>query len=675
MTDQTDVPTTIDLGGQDYVLTFNDEFNDASSFWQGQGSGGVWATSFSPHQDDTRFIEANDEQQYYIDPDSDELDSAIAVEDGALHIHARELTPEEQAQADGQQYGSGLVTTEMSFAATSGMVEIRADVPDEQGLWSSFWLLPADGSWSQEIDIAEIQGGNTDTVHTNIWDQQVPDAQTHGGIDVGDGYHTYALKWSEDSVEWYIDGVLVRSQPGLEGQEMYLAMSLAVGGFGGNVDDSTDFSDGLAIDYVRVYELETDPNRNEAIESGAFESQELHQGTEDNDIVYGSQWRDDMIGGSGDDTMHGRDNDDRLSGDDGADELYGGEGGDILLGGAGEDKLIGGNGADTLEGGAGKDHIWGGGYSGADDAADTYVFRPGSGKDFVHKFDASLDVISFPDSDADWATIMGAMQDQGWATMIDLSQLGGEAGDLVFLLDVAKTDLAETNFSTGLSGSETQEAVAEVETGEADAAETGDIETADVAAATTEPAAEETDIFEMAEINNGTADTDLMYGSDFRNVMNGDEGDDKLWGKAESDSLDGGAGDDELYGGTENDTLMGGDGNDKLIGGEGDDVLQGGAGTDHMWGGSYGGGDSGADTFVVAPGGGKDLIHDFEVGKDTLDLSGYGVGMDDALAAMDDQGWAVMLDLAKLGGQTGDKVYLVGVEKSALDESNLSLGA
>src|SRR5690606_13971133 len=63
-----------------------------------------------------------------------------------------------------------------------------------------------------------------------------------------------------------------------------------------------------------------------------------------------------------------------------------------------------------------------------------------------------------------------------------------------------------------------------------------------------------------------------------------------------------------LTGTNGNNTLLAGDGNDILIGGKGDDILYGGAG---------------ADTFKWEAGDlGKDVIADFNINEDKIDLSG-----------------------------------------------------
>ena len=117
-----------------------------------------------------------------------------------------------------------------------------------------------------------------------------------------------------------------------------------------------------------------------------------------------------------------------------------------------------------------------------------------------------------------------------------------------------------------------------------------------------------TAVFGIEDVD-GTASGDTLIGDNFNNRLNGKDGNDKLRGSG---------GDDVLNGGKGNDTLNGGDSNDSLIGGDNNDTLNGEAGDDSMSGGR------GMDRFVFGPGGGEDRILDFEDGKDTLDLRGFG---------------------------------------------------
>ncbi|MEM7529566.1 MAG: hypothetical protein AAF416_18165, partial [Pseudomonadota bacterium] len=114
--------------------------------------------------------------------------------------------------------------------------------------------------------------------------------------------------------------------------------------------------------------------------------------------------------------------------------------------------------------------------------------------------------------------------------------------------------------------------------------------------------------FEAAVTGDGD---DIVTGNDAANQITTNGGHDVLTGGLNDDMLRGGAGHDSLDGGADDDILLGGDDDDELIGGRGDDELTGGAG---------------ADTFVFTSSDrGSDTITDFEIGVDTLDLSGAGI--------------------------------------------------
>jgi Ca2+-binding RTX toxin-like protein len=104
-------------------------------------------------------------------------------------------------------------------------------------------------------------------------------------------------------------------------------------------------------------------------------------------------------------------------------------------------------------------------------------------------------------------------------------------------------------------------------------------------------------------------------------VLSGGSGNDRLFGGNGNDEFSGGNGNDELYGGSGNDYLDGNDGNDTLIGGSGNDILVGGRGKDTLSGQAgndiyrYG---STSESTVGAQ---RDIIYDFSVASDKLDLS------------------------------------------------------
>jgi beta-glucanase (GH16 family) len=197
----------------------------------------------------------------------------VSVHDGVLRLSARR-------EADGR-ITSGLVMTSsviggrVTFKYRYGFLETRARFPRAAGAWPAIWLnYPGDGStpgWPAggEIDVAELYGTRPDVSYSNLhWSESGRHAQS-GNIahPVGDvaGWHTYGLGTYPDRVEFWYDGVKVRTIPAdTAGKRAALAyehsiiLNLAVGG-GGAIDKG--YRPGTAalpfsaeFDYVRVWQ-------------------------------------------------------------------------------------------------------------------------------------------------------------------------------------------------------------------------------------------------------------------------------------------------------------------------------------------------------------------------------------------------------------------------------------
>jgi len=77
---------------------------------------------------------------------------------------------------------------------------------------------------------------------------------------------------------------------------------------------------------------------------------------------------------------------------------------------------------------------------------------------------------------------------------------------------------------------------------------------------------------------------------------------------------------------------------------------------------------------VLSAGSGKDMVHDFEVAHDMIDLSAYGVSYEELQGLITDHGWATEIDLSGLAGaEDGDRLFLKSVDAQDLDESNFVL--
>jgi Ca2+-binding RTX toxin-like protein len=119
---------------------------------------------------------------------------------------------------------------------------------------------------------------------------------------------------------------------------------------------------------------------------------------------------------------------------------------------------------------------------------------------------------------------------------------------------------------------------------------------------------------------------------------------------------------DKLSGkGKEDDLIQGLGGNDILKGGKGNDVLDGGKGNDKLTGGA------GADVFVFGKKSGKDVVTDFDLKKDVLEIAKGLNGIKTASDVIDNakqKGKDVVIDL---GG--GNKITLKKVDLKDLKKN------
>ncbi|WP_257274804.1 glycoside hydrolase family 16 protein [Endozoicomonas sp. SESOKO4] len=175
-------------------------------------------------------------------------------------------------------YTSASLTTQSRFEWTHGRVEVRAKLPQGRGVWPAIWLLGArieELGWpaTGEIDIMEFVGYQPDRIHaalhTESRNHRKGNAAT-GSVfisDTGMNFHTYAVEWTSDSIDFYLGDQKYFSYQ-KEGQSpadwpfddpMYLIINLAIGGGWGGKEgiDHAIFPQKYLIDFVRIYQHST----------------------------------------------------------------------------------------------------------------------------------------------------------------------------------------------------------------------------------------------------------------------------------------------------------------------------------------------------------------------------------------------------------------------------------
>jgi beta-glucanase (GH16 family) len=163
----------------------------------------------------------------------------------------------------------GAIRTHNKFDQKYGYFEVRCKVPQIQGGWAAFWLMPygnkagSQGNDGTEIDVFEsINGWNNKVNHAIHWDgygaNHQKASQSSDRPDIYDNaYHKFAMLWTPTEYIFYIDGSETwrTSAGGVSDVSEYLKLTLEVSGdtWPGDWNNQTQKPINWMIDYVRVY--------------------------------------------------------------------------------------------------------------------------------------------------------------------------------------------------------------------------------------------------------------------------------------------------------------------------------------------------------------------------------------------------------------------------------------
>lgn len=217
----------------------------------------------------------NAEWQAYVDSEEN-----IYIKDSKLVLQAIEKIDEN----GNKSYTSGRVNTQDKHDFKYGKFEAKIKVPSGMGFLPAFWMMPTDeqfyGQWPKcgEIDIMEVMGQSTDTLHGTIHYGE-PHGQKQGTYvlddsiaDFAEEFHVYTCEWEPGKITWYVDGIKFHeatdwytkkegfdevAYPAPFDQPFYMILNVAVGGsWVGYPDETTQFGDNaqMQVDYVRVYQ-------------------------------------------------------------------------------------------------------------------------------------------------------------------------------------------------------------------------------------------------------------------------------------------------------------------------------------------------------------------------------------------------------------------------------------
>jgi hypothetical protein len=260
------------LAGKSWKVIFNDDFNGTAY------DPSKWTPCFDWNYGDcTSSFNAGRE---HYDPGQVQLSGGIA------HLVAAPLSPPYSSTAclnNSCTYKAGLLATSRPnagdgssyrFPFTYGYVETKMKFPAVSGMFTAFWMLPTDPSYDyrSEIDIAEILGGEPDTIFMTY---HPPPSRSGDSINTGEhnnaacpvkdyskDWMRMGMDWEPNYIAWYIDGVKCGQRNStdmqIENGPMQLILHMMVDNnwersWGMTLPSQTT-SASLDIDYVHIYQ-------------------------------------------------------------------------------------------------------------------------------------------------------------------------------------------------------------------------------------------------------------------------------------------------------------------------------------------------------------------------------------------------------------------------------------
>ena len=195
----------------------------------------------------------NNELQNYVSGTNN-----AKVADGLLTIEAKRV---------GASYSSARLTTQGKKSFKYGRIDIRARLPQGQGIWPALWMLgdnfptvgwPACG----EIDIMELVGHEPAKTHGTVHWEHNGHASFGGHTSLNSGvfadeFHVFTITWDAQAIRWHLDDVQyhvidIRGLPAFH-EDFFFIFNVAVGGnWPGNPDATTRFPQTMVVDYVRM---------------------------------------------------------------------------------------------------------------------------------------------------------------------------------------------------------------------------------------------------------------------------------------------------------------------------------------------------------------------------------------------------------------------------------------
>ena len=253
-----------------YELLWSDEFNT-----EGNPDEKYWSY-------EEGFVR-NEELQWYTKENA-------SIKNGSLCLEGKREIVNNEKYVEGSrswrqnrkiaEYTSACIKTRGKFTFQYGILEVRAKIDTNMGLWPAIWTLGTDKRWPScgEVDVMEYYRikGEAAILANAAWVRNATDNRpvwstvivpyskfTEKNMDWHEKFHVWKMDWTEDHIKLYLDDQLLNEidlalTADTEGfnpfrQPHYILLNLAIGAHGGD-PSGTEMPKHYLVDYVRVYQ-------------------------------------------------------------------------------------------------------------------------------------------------------------------------------------------------------------------------------------------------------------------------------------------------------------------------------------------------------------------------------------------------------------------------------------
>ena len=187
----------------------------------------------------------------------------VVIKDGCLQLNACKAEPAGMPISEGYKtYTTAAIKSKER--TLYGYYEVRAKAMNSAAS-SAFWFYAGDKDRWTEIDVFEIGGksaGYEKKMNITMHVFRTPENDQHWSVgsfflspaNLADDFHVYGLEWDEKAINFYFDGVLVRTGPNTQWHQplnMNFDSETMPDWFGLPKDE--DLPSTFSVDYIRAW--------------------------------------------------------------------------------------------------------------------------------------------------------------------------------------------------------------------------------------------------------------------------------------------------------------------------------------------------------------------------------------------------------------------------------------